>query len=158
MVRLPEYQLGLLYTINGLIVVLFQVPVTALMKNLRLSSQIAAGALFYGLAYAFVGLCNRFDLFVLAIVGITLGEIIMSPPALALTARLAPERKSGRYMGFFGFFVTSGWSLGPLYGGSILDALGKHPFLAWTAIASLAWVAGAGYLVLSHRLPRHRNR
>ena len=157
MVGLSEQQLGLLYTLNGMIVVVFQVPMTRFLSKWRFTNQLAAGAFVYTLAYGFVGFCDRFELFVIAIALMTAAEIIMSPPALALTARLAPDGKMGRYMGIFGFFVTSGWSLGPLYGGIILDVFGHHHPLAWSLIASLALLSGLGYLRFTQRLPKDLN-
>ena len=88
---------------------------------------------------------------------VTTGEIVMSPPSLALTSRLAPEGRMGRYMGIFGFFVASGWSFGPLYGGVILDHLGHNPLLSWVVISSLAVVSGLGYLMFTRSLPKQFN-
>jgi MFS family permease len=153
MVKISEYQLGLLYTLNGLMVVAFQIPVTKLFSKHKLSVQLASGAFLYAVGYGTLGVWPGFKFFVIAIIIITMGEIFMSPPSLALTSRLAPDGKMGRYMGIFGFSVASGWSFGPLYGGLILDVF-KHNFaMAWALIASMAMISGVGYLWLSRKLP-----
>jgi len=157
-IQISAHQLGILYTLNGLLVVLLQIPITRLFGSIRLTLQLACGALLYAAGYGFVGFCMEFWMFILAIGIITAGEIIMSPPSLTLAARLAPAKKTGRYMGILGFCISSGWSLGPLYGGVVLDLYGGHPKLAWGLIASLALVAAAGYGLFTRRLPDEYNR
>lgn len=157
MVGISESQLGLLYTLNGLIVVTLQVPVTRLLSGFRLTTQMAIGAVIYAAGYTFVGFCSVYSMFLVAVLVVTTAEIVMSPASLALTARLAPENRKGRYMGIFGFAVSSGWSFGPLYGGLILDTAGHHPVMAWGLISVLAIASGLGYLWLTMRLPEKFN-
>ncbi|MGD8368048.1 MAG: MFS transporter [Desulfobacterales bacterium] len=158
MVRITESQLGLLYTLNGLMVVSLQIPVTRLFSRVALTSQMALGAAVYGAGYFLVGFCDRFSLFVVAVVVVTVGEMVMSPPALTLTARLAPKNRTGRYMGIFGFAVAGGWSFGPMVGGVILDVFSDAHVLAWSLVASLALVSAVGYTLFSRRLPGRYNR
>jgi len=47
--------------------------------------------------------------------------------------------------------VASGWSFGPLFGGSILDWFSGSPVLAWILISLLAAVSGSGYLIYRKR-------
>jgi MFS family permease len=157
-VGLAEYQLGLLYTLNGLLVVILQVPVTRLLARCRLTFQLAMGSLLYCIGYSLIGACKQLGELALAIVVVTLGEVIMSPPALALTSRLAPEGRIGRYMGIFGFSLAAGWSLGPLFGGLMLQFWRPHYGLAWISIASLALIAAIGYVWFSRGLPAHLDR
>jgi MFS family permease len=63
----------------------------------------------------------------------------------------------GQYMGIFGFFLTSGWSLGPVYGGLVLDHFATHPAVAWIVISSLAALSGTGYLLFTRILPERLN-
>lgn len=158
MVKISENQLGILYTINGLMVVLLQIPVTQLLSRYKLTTQLALGAFTYAIGYGMMGIFVGFEFFIAAMIVVTLGEIFMSPPSLTLTSHLAPEGRMGRYMGIFGFFVASGWSLGPLYGGVILDKFGHSYTQAWIMISSLAVVSGIGYLLFARRLPDKFNR
>jgi MFS family permease len=157
MAGLSEARLGLLFTLNGLFVVLFQFPITRLLSRLSYTTQIGAGAALYFVGYGIVGFMGSFWGLAVAIVIVTLGEVTMSPPGLTLTSRLAPEGRTGRYMGIRGFFETVGWSLGPMYGGFFLDTLGDRPVAAWLAISSLALVAAAGYFVFGRYLPKRFN-
>jgi MFS family permease len=152
---LSESELGYLFAINGLVVVALQIPITKLFAKVRLTTQMIVGSLIYFVGYSAIGFLSSFTMFACAIFTITIGENIMSPPSLALTARLAPPDRMGRYMGIFGFFVTAGWSLGPLYGGQILEHFGDSPRLAWVILASLALVSAGGYFLFRRTLPKH---
>ncbi|MDF1544744.1 MAG: MFS transporter [bacterium] len=158
MVRISETELGYLYTINGLMVALLQVPTMTLVSKWRLTSLLATGGFIYAIGYGMVGLFPSFSFFIIAMMIITMGEIFMSPPALALTSALAPKGRMGRYMGIFGLFVASGWSFGPLYGGMILEHLSHDLVMAWVAIASLALVSSVGYLLFRRRIPESLDR
>jgi len=153
-VGLAEHELGYLYTLNGLLVVALQLPITRLLRRFSLASQLAAGAFIYAIGYGVMGGISAFSFFAVAIVIVSIGEMAMSPPSLTLTSRLAPPGRMGRYMGVYGFFVASGWSLGPLWGGTIIDAWRGSPITAWLVIASLAVVAGLGYLAYRRRFTK----
>ena len=152
MAGISKAQLGTLYTVNGLLVVLLQLPLTRLLARFALTAQIAGGSLLYAFGYGSIGMLVGYEYFMGALIVVTLGEVMMSPPTLTLTSRLAPEGRMGRYMGIHGFFVASGWSFGPLYGGIMLDHFPHNWPLAWVLISSLALVAAAGYFLLGRRL------
>ncbi len=154
---LTEGQLGFLYTINGLLVAGFQIPVTRLLRSLRYSSQLALGAAIYGIGYFCVGMSSTFPLFLLAIIIITTGENCISPPALSITANLAPTGYIGRYMGVYGFAVSGGWSLGPLLGGTLLDWAKPDYMYAWGIIVGVALIASLGFLRQTGRIPKEFN-
>ena len=157
MVGISEGKLGLLFTLNGLLIALMQVPVTRLLARAKFTSQLAWGSILYFVGYGMLGFIHQFEYFIIAIFVVTLGEAVMSPPGMTLTSRLAPAGRMGRYMGIRGFAETAGWSLGPLYGGFILDNLAGQPQIAWIAISSLALVAAYGYFQFGKRLPNQYN-
>jgi len=157
MVGITKSQLGYLYTLNGLLVVLLQIPITRFLSRFSLTSQLAWGAFLYVVGYSMVGILIGFHYFILAITVVTVGEMFMSPPTLTLTSRLAPDGRTGRYMGVIGFVMASAWSFGPLYGGVILDHLGEMPSVAWMTISSLALLSSVGYVFFSRRLPAEYN-
>ena len=155
--KISKNELGFLYLLNGLMIVVLQVPVTRLLSRFKFTTQMALGAFLYAVGYGMVGLHTGLFYFAWAISVITLGEIFISPPSLALTSGLAPQGRMGQYMGVFGFFLTSGWSLGPVYGGLVLDHLATNPAVAWIVISSLAALSGMGYLLFTKILPERFN-
>ncbi len=158
MVGISESQLGLLFTLNGLMVALLQIPITRMLASTRFTTQLALGAFLYFVGYGILGMFSSYGFFVFVIGTVTVGELFISPPSLTLTSRLAPENRMGRYMGIHGFSTTAGWSLGPLYGGVFLDKFQNNPTLAWILISSLAFLSGVGYLLFARRLPPQFNR
>ncbi len=154
---ISKAQLGIIYGMNGLIVLLFQFPTTRLLRSTRLTMQLTLGAAIYAVGYFWIGLTASFAGFIIAIIIITIGENCVSPSALAITANLAPEGRTGRYMGIYGLAVTLGWSLGPLLGGVLLDLSNPQFMFTWTFIALLALVAAAGFGYMSNRIPAGLN-
>ena len=158
LIGISKAQLGILFMFNGLMVAFFQLPTTRLLKKYRLTSQLALGSVIFACGYVMVGMSATFVLFMIAMVIITAGENCISPPALALTANLAPEGRTGRYMGIYGFAVTFGWSLGPLIGGTLLDWFKPNYIFAWGIISLLAIISAMGFRSISKLIPVNVNR
>lgn len=138
-------QYGLLLTMNGVIVVLFQYPVARGVARLAKSTALILGSLLYGLGFLSLGWVGSFAWALVAIVVITAGEIIFSPSALSVVGELSPLDRRGRYMGFFGLSEILGLSVGSLVGGILLDAFPTDPRFIWGTIAFLAFVAAVGF-------------
>lgn len=136
---------GLLLTLNGLLVVFFQYPVTLGIERIGKYRSVISGCLLYGIGYLSLGWVRSFDWALIAMTVITCGEILFSPTTLAIVGELSPKEKRGQYMGFFGLSQTLGVSLGPLAGGVLLDTFPRDFRLVWGPIALAAFVAAAGF-------------
>lgn len=158
LIGISKAQLGILFMLNGLMVAFFQLPTTQLLKRFRLTSQLALGAIIFACGYLMVGLSASFVLFIISMILITCGENCVSPPALALTANLAPEGRTGRYMGIYGFAVTFGWSMGPIIGNTLLDMLKPNYILAWGVISLLAISSAIGFKSMARLIPNNLNK
>lgn len=153
---LSEAQVGLLFALNGLVVILTQSRATAWMRDRPLSSALAAGSLLYGLGYGWVGLARGFFAMALSIVVVTLGEVLVSPGLPALAANLAPPRLRGRYQGFQGLSHQLGSALGPLLGGVSLQYLSpRWPAAPWLVVAGMGAAAAFGFYRLGRLLESH---
>lgn len=153
-VGLPEVQIGYLYSINGLMVVLFQFPVARSLNRLRMSHALVMGAVVYSLGYFLVGFAPAFIFLAICMMVITTGELIVSPSSMNLVAKLSPENERGRYMGVFGLSTAVGWSLGPFIGGVLIDTIVEFPILLWGIIALFGMMAATVYAALGHRMTR----
>jgi len=138
-------QYGLLLTLNGLIVILFQYPMTLALGRIAKFRALMLGSLLYGLGYLSLGWITQFGWALGAMAVITTGEIINSPIQLSVTGELAPQDQRGRYMGLLGLSETTGVAIGPLLGGILLDAFPFDLRLVWAPLASIAFVAAIGY-------------
>jgi predicted MFS family arabinose efflux permease len=154
---ISKQQLGFLFTLNGLLVTTLQIPITKMVRGLKLTTQLGAGALFYAAGYFLMGLSSAYAFFIVAFIIITLGENLVSPPSLTMAANLAPEGRVGRYMGIYGFAVSGGWSLGPLLGGVLIDGTKPDFIYMWGTISLLALVAAFGFRRLARHIPAATN-
>ena len=145
MVGFSKAQYGLLLTLNGLIVIFFQYPMTLVLKRLAKFRALILGSLLYGFGYLSLGWITQFEWALGAMAIITAGEIIHSPVTLSVIGELSPQDQRGRYMGFFGLSETIGIAMGPLVGGLLLDAFPFDLRLVWAPIASIALIAAMGY-------------
>ena len=150
-IGISEAQLGWLFTINGLVVVLFQWPAARLAGRVGIRWGLVLGCLGYALGYFTVGLVPGFGLLVGSMVIITLGEVTFSPTSMAAVANMAPAERVGRYMGFFGLTEALGWSLGPFIGGVLFDRLAHLPVLLWGSIAAIGVIAALGFMLTQPR-------
>jgi len=144
-VGIAEAQLGILFTINGIAVVLFQWPAARLSNRIGVRWGLVLGCLLYALGYFSVSFASAFPFLIGSMVIITLGEVTFSPTSMAAVANMAPADRIGRYMGLFGLTEALGWSLGPFVGGVLFDALDTSPAALWGIIAAIGMVAAAGF-------------
>jgi len=150
-IGISEAQLGWLFTINGIAVVLFQWPAARLAARVGIRWGLVLGCLGYAVGYFSVGLAPSFGFLVGSMVIITLGEVTFSPVSMAAVANMAPAARMGRYMGFFGLTEALGWSLGPFLGGVLYDRLADSPVTLWGIVALMGVLAAAGYMLTQPR-------
>ena len=136
---------GMLLTLNGLLVILFQYPTTRLWSPAPKTVSLVVGSLLYWIGYGSFGWDASFGFALVSKTVVTIGEMTFSPTAQAVAGELAPGDWRGRYMGFYTLGETFGMSVGPLMGGLLLDALGGQPWLMWASISSVALVAAVGF-------------
>jgi MFS family permease len=145
-------QIGFFLGANGLMVILFQVPIAYLIDRGSRIVALLAGALLFAASAATLLLSESFlGIFVAFVLFFTLAEMILEVAGASLAAELAPARLRGTYLALFGacFGVACGFS--PIVAGALLEA--RLPALIWTiqlAVAASAAV-GLGFLVLLRR-------
>jgi MFS family permease len=139
-------QFGYILSLNAAMVVLFQFWITRRISKYAPMLMMAAGTALVGIGFVMYGLVVTFLMFIVAMIIITIGEMIIVPVAQALAAKFAPENMRGRYMAMFGFSWTLPVAIGPLLAGLIMD--NYNPNWVWYAAGILAAVAVVGYLWL----------
>ena len=144
----PQYY-GYLISMNALMVVLFQFVITRKTKRFRPLYVIAVGAFLYGIGFGMYGVVNSYAFFILAMLIITLGEMLIVPVSQSVVSLLAPETMRGRYMAVFGFSWAIPAAVGPLLAGLIMDY--GNPDWVWYAAFISANLSAALFLWLSTR-------
>lgn len=143
---------GFLMTASAITVILFQFWVTRKIKSRPPFLLMALGVLFYMVGFTMFGLVSAYALFVLAVVIITIGEMINMPTMSALAANFAPGEMRGRYMGVFSLMWALPSAVGPGAAGLVLDNL--DPNLLWYLGGVLCAVSAFSFYLLHLRLGR----
>ncbi|WP_373047810.1 MFS transporter [Vulgatibacter sp.] len=149
---LTEADVGLLYTVNGVLVVLFQVPAVQLVGLFGMRRTLVLGAALYAAAYLLFGAAAGFVGLALGMAVLTLGEVIFAPALSDLAATLGDPKRMGRAFGLFGLTQSLGLSLGPLLGGVAYDGLRGDPLTLWGIFAVGMAAVAAAYALLGSRL------
>ena len=151
--HMPESRVGVLFSINGVIVVLLQFWASKGLERSRLTSGLTLGCLLYGMGYLGVGFSPGFETAALAVFVLTLGEILVQPGQHTLAANIAPESHKGRYLGVHGILQQVGASFGILLGGAGNEYLAPlWPPLPWCLVACVALAAGLCFRSLGSRV------
>src|ERR1044071_4062375 len=144
---LPEVRYALLLSINAIIVVVFQFWVTRRLEKYRPFLMMAAGSLLYAIGFAMYGFVPSFALFIVAMIVITIGEMVVSPFQQSMVAGFAPEDMRGRYMAVSGLTWSIAFTVGPYFAGLILDS--ANPGLLWAFCGLVGILATFGFIVLN---------
>ena len=141
---------GLLFALNGILIVFFQLRVTSATERLLKPRAMAYGLVAYGLAYLVIAPVADPGIAVptlaVLVVLATVGEMLVYPYEASFVADLSPASARGRYQGIMGAAVGVGSAVGPPVGGLILDLAPGAP--TWIAVAAGAGVAAAGLWAL----------
>jgi MFS family permease len=144
---LPEISYGWLISINAMLVVLFQFWVTRRLEKYKPLLMMAAGSLLYAIGFAMYGFVPTFALFVVAMIIITIGEMVVTPFQQSLVASFAPENMRGRYMAISGLTWSISFTVGPYFAGLILDS--ANPGLLWVFCGFVGMLATLGFVALN---------
>lgn len=139
---------GFLLAGNGVLILLFELPISNLTSRLPPRPVLAVGFLLVGLGFAINLFGHSAAVLVAVILVFTLGEMIALPVSGARVAELAPESMRGRYMGAYGL----SWGLATVIGPSGLSIYEQNPNLLWL-ISALLGVASAAAVFVIKRKP-----
>ena len=139
---------GVMLSITGLEVVLFQFWISRTIRKYPPFPMMMLSAIFFLVGFGMVGIVGSYAFFIVAVIIITIGEMIFSPTSSALTANFAPADMRGRYMAVAHLAWALPATIGPGAAGLILD--GSNPDLLWYVAAGLCAISAFGFYAL-HR-------
>ena len=145
---LPTQGFGALLSMNAGLVVIAQFWITRRVSRRPPLLMLALGSGFYLVGFLAYGFVSGFVLFAIAMLFITVGEMVVMPVSQALAARFAPEDKRARYLAFFGLSWAIPSMIGPWLAGVVMDTL--DPRWVWYASGILLGIAILAFLQL-HR-------
>jgi MFS family permease len=144
-----EQGYGLLLSLNAAMVVVMQFWITRRIEKRPAFLVMVIGTMLYAIGFGLYGPATTMTWFVIAMIVLTVGEMLVAPVMQALVARMAPEDMRGRYMAVFGFAFVPPSALAPLAAGVVMD--NYDPRWVWYAAAIIGTLSAAMFLRLHRR-------
>jgi predicted MFS family arabinose efflux permease len=133
-VGLDERDFGLLMGLNGLLVVLLELPITSVVSRFRPEYVLAAANLLTCSGLALTGFTTGMVMLSATVTAWTFGEMAYSSVVQAHLASLTPPGMVGRYQGVYGAAYAIGTGAGPVIGGAVYAVA---PWALWTLVGVL---------------------
>lgn len=158
---LSSGQIGTLYVLNPLVVVLFQLPVVSWVSGWRRTRGLVLSTVFWAASY--LAMSAAYDVPPIAGVALvgaflvlrTVGELLHSPLVTALASDVAAAETRGSQLSLLEVAKRVGFGVGPVVGGLFFD----HGFewLLWPAMVGLAAAVAVGLLALERVISPREN-
>jgi MFS family permease len=154
-----ERQIGIIFALDSIGIVLFQLPIAKLLEGRRRMAGLAAMGILWAVSLLLVwaaGVWTTTTVAALVLAGASLvfaiGECLHGAIQAPLSADLAPPRLLGRYLALSSLSWQVGWIVGPAGGGFLLQ---HAPLALWPIAAGANVACAAGALALERRLPEN---
>jgi MFS family permease len=154
---ISEQEVGIVFALDAIGVVLFQLPVVKLvegrsrMRGLALMGMLwAASFLAVWGAGSFARVTAAFAILAVAMLVFAVGECLHGAIQAPLSVDLAPPPLVGRYLAASSISWQIGWIVGPAAGGFMLQ---HRPLLLWPVAAGVNVACATAALALERRLP-----
>jgi predicted MFS family arabinose efflux permease len=134
---------GLLYAMNPVVVLLFQVRLTRWTRSWPASVTLSVGVLLMGPPFLLFLISHHAAAVVLVVLVFAFGEMLWVPTMQATVARLAPPHMHGAYLGGYTSAQLLAWMIAPLTGLRLHESLGDRAiWVFFTALSAVSVVAG----------------
>jgi len=143
---------GLVISLNGVLVVLCELPLTTITKLYPVRKVMALGFLLIGAGFASNVLERTIPLLLLTTSLFTLGEMVSMPVSGAYVADLAPAHQRGLYMGTYGMVWALAFVCGPSLGMLLFSA---SPTALWVTCGAMGILAAG---IILAEAPHRRRR
>jgi MFS family permease len=156
-----ETQIGIVFFVNTLVIVVAQLPIARLARGRRRMLVLGLLGVLWAFAWLLVPIAGSQTAgaatltLTLAMAVFAIGECLHGAVQAPLVADLAEPRLLGRYMALSALSWQVGFTLGPAIGGF---ALAFSPSGVWLGAAALCLVGGALALAIEGALPQRARR
>ncbi|WP_406285609.1 MDR family MFS transporter [Streptomyces sp. NBC_00209] len=148
---LSSSDFGTAIAVNGVLIVVLQIPVTRFIQSRDPRRLLVASSLLAGYGFGLTAFAGSVGVYALTISVWTVAEIINAPVQNGLVVQLSPAHGRGRYQGMYTLSWSAAALIAPLMSGVVIDHLGAG--WLWATTALLGTVASAGYWLLMRGLP-----
>jgi len=150
--HLADHDFGLLIALNGALIVLLELPLSAWTMRRPARHMMALGFVLVGLGFGLTAVAHSLVALMATVAVWSVGEMIGAPVGYAYVADIAPSHMRGRYQGLYGLTWSTGTVTAPAIGAW---AVVTNPTLFW-GLCGVLGLASA-LLVLAAR-PARRSR
>ncbi|MGC8692055.1 MAG: MFS transporter [Thermoplasmata archaeon] len=157
--NLPIIDIGYIYSLNGILVIVLQMPILKMMSKYNtpvfwrgVSSLIYASG-FFILSFSSI----LFSLLIVMTV-FTIGEDFMAPTTQTIITMISPSNLRGTYIGTYNLLTSIGRFFGSIIGLYYLYVFKSIPYVFWIAIALLTAVSGSFYFYLNPYFKKIKNK
>ncbi len=144
--KLIENQIGLLFAINGIMIVLIELPLIHSLERISTLKIMAIGTILFAGGFGILPLSTSYLFVAITVVIWTFGEMLVFPLVAGLIANRASDDNRGQYMGLFSFTFSLAFVIGPALGSWIYDDIGPHQL--WIGSGVLGLIVTIGLLIL----------
>ena len=146
-----------LETVDAFGIIVFTVPVTWLMKNVRPIRAMAGGFTVASVSWLVIAATGRWQGVVVAMLLFAVGEAMQAPRFYEYVADLAPKEQTGTYMGFAFLPVAIGAFVAGRLSGYLIDTYlkGANPGGMWVLLTGIG-LGTTALLLLYDRFVAHR--
>ena len=148
---LSPVRISILFALNTVVVVLFQVPVNRIAERRGEVMVLSAGLIIYSICYLCFGILSDFYLVALLVTLLSLGENMVLPMGQAIISKMAPPERRGYYFGTFSTVNGFIQPLGPIIGMSMLQIFVQEPFAIWVLLMAFGFINALAVLSLRVR-------
>ena len=147
---IDENLIGLLMALNGVLVVLLELPFIHLYENKDKLKLIALGAILLGISYLILLYDKWAGIAVLSMIIFSIGEILTLPFITTTIINRASDSLRGRYLALYGMTFSISHIVAPVLGMQIADNFGFQ--VLWIVAGLIALLSGIGFLRLTKRI------
>jgi MFS family permease len=160
--RIDERQVGVVFALDAIGVVLFQLPVVKFAEGRRRMRGLALMGVLWAASFVVVWVAGTwttgtvaFAILAAVMLVFAVGECLHGAIQAPLSVDLAPPPLVGRYLAASSISWQIGWIIGPAAGGFLLQ---HRPLLLWPLAAGANIACAAAALALEPRLPERVRR
>jgi MFS family permease len=143
---------GLLFSLNCLLIVVFEIPLNAATAHWSHRRTLALGAILSGAGFGAMAFARDIWSLAATVVIWTFGEMLFFPSSAAYATDIAPDARRGEYSGLYTMVFSIAFGVGPWAGTVVLERAGAR--VLWGATFLLGAIAAAVFVKLPEPL-RH---
>lgn len=136
---IPFRYYSVLWTVNAGLILLIQFFIVRYGQYIKNHFMpIYIGILMFAFSFVVLSIAKQYDMFVCAMVLLTIGEALAFPQVPVIVNRITPEGVKGKYLGLVNSFGSAGRAISPLFGGLMIETFSYRTLFIVAVFFNLA--------------------